>query len=218
MAEARRRGDPTVAVAVLLLVAAVILGVAAVRRQSSIDHRGGPTERSISSTIASSTVPPAIAVAPATIPSEPRRPPVRVEIPSIGVDATVVNLGLHPDGTLETPTDFAQAGWWSGGYAPGQRGPAVIAGHVDSKAGPAVFFHLGDVPVGANVRLTAADGSEVTFRIDRVERHPKRQFPTRAVYGRTAGPELRLITCGGDFDASSGHYVDNVVVFASRVR
>jgi sortase (surface protein transpeptidase) len=146
----------------------------------------------------------------------PRRAarPVRIEIPAIGVRAPVIPLGLNPDRTLEVPTDFGETGWWTGGPRPGERGPAVVAGHVDSKTGPAVFFRLGDLRSGDEIVVVRRDGSRTRFRVQRSERYPKGDFPTAKVYGSTPGPTLRLITCGGDFDRSTGHYLDNTVVYA----
>jgi hypothetical protein len=143
--------------------------------------------------------------------------PVRIEIPSIGVDAAMIPLGLNRDRTLEVPTDFAQAGWWTGGARPGQAGPAIIAGHVDSKTGPAVFFRLGDLRRGATIIVDRRDGTGARFRVLGSERYSKSQFPTARVYGSTPGPTLRLITCSGTFDRSTGHYVDNTVVYADAV-
>jgi len=158
---------------------------------------------------------------PATVPPAPgadpeAADPVRVEIARVDIAAPVIPLGLDPAGALEVPTDFAEAGWWTGGPEPGERGPAVIAGHVDSTRGPAVFFRLAELRPGDVVTVHRADGSVAEFVVDRVEHHPKSAFPTDAVYRSTPGAELRLITCGGTFDRSTGHYVDNVVVFAHR--
>jgi LPXTG-site transpeptidase (sortase) family protein len=159
--------------------------------------------------------------APATEAPAPRRArpkpvaiPVRVEIPSIGVRAPVIKLGLNPDRTLEVPTDFGDTGWWSGGSRPGENGPAVIVGHVDSKTGPAVFYRLDELRRGDEVIVVRADGSRARFTVQGSERFPKDEFPTMRVYGPTDGPTLRLITCGGDFDGSTGHYVDNTIVYA----
>jgi hypothetical protein len=142
--------------------------------------------------------------------------PTRVMIPTIGVDAPVVPLGLDDAGALEAPREFAQTGWWTGGSWPGERGPAVIAGHVDSRTGPAVFYRLGELRRGDPVIVERADGSRVDFRVEGSGRYPKAQFPTVAVYGPTAVPALRLITCSGTFDRASGHYLDNTVVYAAR--
>jgi len=150
------------------------------------------------------------------VPTMARSRPVALEIPSIGVHSTsIVDLAKNPDGSLEVPRDFAQPGWFSPGPAPGQFGPAVIAGHVDSRNGPAVFYRLGELRPGAVVRVARADGTTAVFRVDKVERYPKDRFPTIAVYGdSTHRSELRLITCGGRFDSSTRHYVDNVVAYA----
>lgn len=146
---------------------------------------------------------------------DPAAVPVRLTIPSIGVSSSLVRLGIAGDGTLEVPTDFQRAGWLRAGPAPGERGPAVIAGHVDSKAGPAVFARLGELRPGAEVDVRRADGRTVRFTVDGSEQVAKKRFPTDDVYGPVPGPVLRLITCGGSFDPASGHYRDNIVVFAS---
>ena len=154
-----------------------------------------------------------------TITSLGRVRPVSLSIPSIGVDSgSLVDLSTEPDGTLEVPRDFGQAGWYSPGAAPGQLGPAVIAGHVDSRRGPAVFYRLGELRPGATVVVGREDGTSARFVVDKVERYPKDEFPTVAVYGDTTQrAELRLITCGGAFDRETGHYVDNVVAYAHLV-
>jgi sortase (surface protein transpeptidase) len=145
--------------------------------------------------------------------------PVRLDIPSIGVHtSTFVDLGRAADGSIEVPTDFAAAGFYTPGPTPGQLGPAVIAGHVDSHQGPAVFYRLGDLRAGARISVGRKDGSTATFVVDKVASYPKASFPTSEVYGNTTSrAELRLITCGGSFDDRSGHYVDNVVAFAHLV-
>ncbi len=139
---------------------------------------------------------------------------MRVVIPGIGVDAPVIDLGLNPDGTLEVPTRFDQAGWYTGGSLPGEAGPAVIVGHVSSRQGPGVFYRLRDLRPGDLVRVIRPDGSVARFRVEEVVQYPKSAFPTERVYGDVTGSRLRLITCGGAFDYSTGHFVDNVVVFA----
>ena len=153
-------------------------------------------------------------------PQTPRRGqrvarPVRIEIPSIGVEARIVWLGLNPDHSLEVPTNFADTGWWSGGPRPGERGPAVIAGHVDSKSGPAAFYRIRDLRPGDAIVVERRDGSRARFTVRGSEQYPKTHFPTARVYGRTAGPTLRLITCSGTFDSATGHYLDNTVVYAN---
>jgi hypothetical protein len=147
-----------------------------------------------------------------------RRParPVAVVVPAIGLRARVVGVGLAADRSLHVPADGSQAGWWKGGARPGEAGPAVLVGHVDSKSGPAVFYRVGLLHRGDLVHVVGADGRVVRFRVRRVAHYAKRRFPTRRVYGPTRGPALRLITCSGQFDASTGHYLDNTVVYATR--
>jgi hypothetical protein len=140
--------------------------------------------------------------------------PLRVRVPAIGVDSGLADLGLDAAGALEAPADPALAGWYAQGPAPGDVGPAVLAGHVDSRVGPAVFFRLRELSAGDEVLVDRSDGTTARFTVDRVERHPKDAFPTDAVYGPTADAQLRLVTCGGDFDRAARSYADNVVVFA----
>jgi Sortase domain len=144
-------------------------------------------------------------------------PPVRVSIPAIHVDSGLQRLGREADGTLQPPTKWAVAGWYAGGVIPGQVGPAVITGHVDSTSGPAVFFRLSKLAIGDRVTVDAADGSHTTFVVDRIQRFVKAHFPTEQVYGPVPVPELRLVTCTGRFDRAARSYDDNLVVSAHLV-
>jgi sortase (surface protein transpeptidase) len=144
-------------------------------------------------------------------------PPVHIAIPAIGVSAAVVRLGLKRDGTLQVPGDFDVTGWFTGGPAPGETGPAVIAGHIDSHHGPAVFYRLRELRPGQEITVGRRDGSSVRFAVDGVAQYPKDDFPTKAVFGPSPDPLLRLITCGGAFDRSRRSYRDNVVVTARLV-
>jgi sortase family protein len=146
--------------------------------------------------------------------------PTRLRIPSIGVDTGLQRLGQDKDGAVEVPSgphQWEMAGWYAGGTRPGDPGAAVILGHVDSKAdGPAVFFRIRELRRGDEIKVVRADGSTVRFAVDRTEQYPKSRFPTDAVYYPTmTTPELRLVTCGGSFDATAGHYRSNVIVFAT---
>lgn len=141
-------------------------------------------------------------------------PPGRVVVPSIGVDSPLVGLRRQRDGTLEVPKDFAVAGWYRAGVRPGDTGPAVLVGHVDSYVGPAVFFRLHDLREGDRITIDRTDGSQVVFAVYAVEGVSKQAFPTDRVYGDTPGPELRLLTCSGRFDPRTKHYEDNTVVYA----
>ena len=147
----------------------------------------------------------------------PLSAPVRLEIPAIGVTSSLVRLGLNADGTMQVPGDFQVAEWFTGAPQPGQLGPAVIAGHVDSRTGPAVFYRLRDLRPGDEVRVVRADHRVVRFRVDSLASYPKQALPDDAVYGATTTPALRLITCAGTFDRSRRSYRDNLVVSATRV-
>jgi sortase (surface protein transpeptidase) len=141
--------------------------------------------------------------------------PVRLEIPRIGVSTGLQRLGRAGDGTVEVPSEWGVAGWYADGTRPGDHGSAVILGHVDSRSGPAVFYRLRELRPGDRVEVVRAGGSRVAFTVERVARYPKRRFPTAEVYYPTLEPMLRLVTCGGAFDPVSGHYTDNVIVFAT---
>ena len=141
-------------------------------------------------------------------------PPVRLAIPAIGVATTLVRLGLEADGAMQVPDDFGRAGWFAGGPAPGQVGPSVIAGHVDSHTGPAVFYRLRDLRPGNALLVDRADGTRLRFVVERASSFPKSGFPTAAVFGPVPSAALRLVTCAGDFDQARGSYRDNLVVFA----
>jgi hypothetical protein len=144
-------------------------------------------------------------------------PPVSLVIPSIGVQTSLQSLGLLPDGTLQSPSQWGVAGWYDGGVVPGQIGPAVIAGHVDSTHGPAVFYRLRNLVPGASADVTEQNGTVLTFVVDSVQSYVKNEFPTSIVYGPTPDAELRLITCTGVFDSSARSYLSNLVVTAHLV-
>ena len=148
--------------------------------------------------------------------STPVPPPVHLEIPWIGVDTALIPLGLNPDGTVMVPPaeQGAPAGWYRHRASPGEPGPAVLLGHVDSYLGPAVFSRLSDLRPGDGISVRRADGSVVAFVVESVRTHPKSDFPTEAVYGQTVDPVLRLLTCGGGFDRARRTYLSVVVVYA----
>ncbi len=144
--------------------------------------------------------------------------PVRLVIPSVKIDTGLLRLGLNADDTLQVPWRPLLAGWYTGSPTPGQLGPAVIAGHVDSWAtGPAVFYHLGEVGVGARVLVTRADRSVADFEVTAVRSYPKSAFPSAVVYGDVDRAELRVITCA-HWNGATQEYDANVVVFARLVR
>jgi Sortase domain len=149
-----------------------------------------------------------------------RSVPSSLYIPRIRVRATIISLGLTPGGTAAVPPlarPFLTS-WYDRGPTPGQPGTAVIFGHVDAAAvGPAVFYNLGSLRPGDLVYVTLDDRQTAVFRVYSAALYLKADFPTRTVYSYTSWPTLRLITCGGDFDKSTGHYLGNIVVFADYI-
>jgi LPXTG-site transpeptidase (sortase) family protein len=143
--------------------------------------------------------------------------PVRLRIPTIGVDTQLETLGVTRLGRLRPPVDPQRAGWFPGSAVPGELGPAVVAGHRDSKVGPAVFWHLTDLRLGDTLIVTRSDGVSVRFQVAQIRRVPRASFPTEQVYGATPDSMLRLITCGGLYDHIHGRYLDNVLVVALAV-
>jgi sortase (surface protein transpeptidase) len=160
--------------------------------------------------------------APAATPTTslvlPAAAPTRLRIPAIGVDSSLVQLGLNADGSVQVPplSRDSRAGWYQYSPAPGQLGPAIILGHIDSAAyGPGVFFRLGALRPGDTVSISRVDHSIAVFHVDAVAEYPKAHFPTLTVYGNTSRPTLRLITCGGRFDFTAHSYEDNIVAYAT---
>jgi hypothetical protein len=163
---------------------------------------------------------------PAGVVAAPARPaaaarvarPVYLSIPVIGVRTRLVRLGLTAQGTLQVPASTSVAGWYTGSPRPGQVGSAVIAGHIDSTSGPGMFFRLRLLRPGDRVYIRRADGTLAVFGIYAERSYPKDRFPTQRVYGPAPSPGLRLITCGGTFDAATGSYLSNIVVYATQIR
>ena len=171
-----------------------------------------------SSSVAPAPTPTPSAAVPPVVEAEhlARSVPVRLQIAAIGVDSTLMALGLKDDGTMEVPPRGFPAGWYTGAPTPGELGPAIIAGHVDWN-GPGVFYNLYKLKTGDQVTVTRKDGTRPVFRVTRVEQFPKDRFPTTLVYGNIEHAGLRLITCGGSFNRQTGHYEDNIVAFADLV-
>jgi len=144
--------------------------------------------------------------------------PTGLIIPSIGVRSGLVRLGLTASGALQVPADTSVAGWYTGSSRPGAIGAAVIVGHIDSETAPGVFFRLRLLRRGRLVYVRRADGSLAVFRVTAVRSYAKSDFPTLAVYGPAPTAQLRLITCGGEFDFATGHYLSNLIVYASLTR
>jgi sortase (surface protein transpeptidase) len=163
-----------------------------------------------------------VRAAPATEPEAPTAQPApaevseptRIRIPAIDVDAQIIGVGLQDDGAMETP-EFGLAGWYTNGPRPGEAGPSVVVAHVDSNAGPDVFYRLKDLRPGAKIHIERSDGSTGTWIADSSEQTDKDELPVDSIWNSTEQPVLRLVTCGGTFDDSIGHYTDNVIVYAN---
>lgn len=151
--------------------------------------------------------------APARVPASR---PVKIIIPSVGVNAPVIPEGLDRHHALEMPPLSAHnlAGWYDKSYMPGQAGASVITGHVDSTTGLSVFFSIRYLKPGDDISIEEAGRHTVTFKVQWVQEASKTAFPTQAVYGHVPYPALRLVTCGGPFDYATGHYLDNIIVYA----
>jgi hypothetical protein len=143
--------------------------------------------------------------------------PIALTIPAVGVHTSLIHLGLTAADALQVPSSTAVAGWYTGSPRPGAIGPAVIAGHIDSRTGPGIFFRLSQLRPGDQAYVRRADGTLAVFRVTAVRSYAKDSFPTLAVYGPTPDAELRLITCGGTFDPRLGSYLSNTVVYAAQV-
>lgn len=157
-----------------------------------------------------------IVAAPQTAQPAPVAAPAALTIPEIGVSTRLTTLGLDAQGAVQVPSTASVAGWYTRSPRPGAVGPAIILGHIDSAKGAGVFFRLSVLSSGDPVYVRRSDGSTVEFRVTSVQSYLKDHFPTRAVYGPTPDAELRLITCGGAFDSATGHYLSNIVVYATE--
>jgi sortase (surface protein transpeptidase) len=158
---------------------------------------------------------PAASATPSYVAALPRSRPVHLSIPRVGIETSLLELGLERDGTIEVPPDESNspAGWYRLLASPGEAGTAVIVGHLDSPQAPAVFFNLGAMRPGDHLSVSRADGTTANFTVSEVGSYPRDQFPTDAVYGPSPTPVLRLVTCGGPFQRGAG-YDGNIVVFA----
>jgi sortase (surface protein transpeptidase) len=141
--------------------------------------------------------------------------PTQISIPALNEAAPVIGLGLQADGSMQVPDDARTVGWYTKAPTPGALGPAILAGHVDYKKRPGTFARLAELKTGDSIDVQRRDGSMAMFAVTKIERYPKDKFPSTAVYGPIDHAGLRLITCGGDFDDTTGHYEDNIVVYAT---
>ncbi|MEU9125351.1 class F sortase [Streptomyces sp. NPDC048506] len=181
---------------------------------NSVDTSADPKLESHPAVAASPSTKAATRAAPGL--EMPRSVPKRLTIPVIAVDAPFTELTIGPTGQLNPPPagDRNLVGWYKDGVTPGERGAAIIAGHVDTKTGAAVFLQLESLKPGSTINIRREDGTVATFKVDSVETFNKARFPSDRVYADTPDAQLRIITCGGAYDRTVKDYVDNVVVFA----
>jgi LPXTG-site transpeptidase (sortase) family protein len=204
----------TRAVAVGLAVVAVVAGVVAVasrRAEIGADPNAAGAWNGASAS-PSAAPKPSVSASPPPAAAPVTSPPTQLKIEAIHLTTDLEPLGLDDKGRL-SPPGFDDAGWYADGTAPGDAGPAVIAGHIDSKSGPSVFYHLHELKTGDIIQVKRG-AAWIRFAVTDQQQYPKTAFPTAKVYGPTATAQLRLITCGGTFDKSVGSYEDNVIVFA----
>jgi len=158
-----------------------------------------------------------IVAAPQSPGPQPVAAPVSLTIPLIGVQTNLITLGLLSNGQLEVPNTTSVAGWYTGSPRPGSVGSAIIVGHIDSKDARGVFYRLNTLTKGDKIYVKRTDGTLAEFSVTSVQTYLKDHFPTEDVYGPVPDAELRLITCGGTFDYGTGHYLSNIVVYATEV-
>jgi hypothetical protein len=206
-----RRPAAIVFAAGLAVVAAGTTGLLLTRHPT-------PALRPVAAGVAALPAPtgPIVAVPQSAAPG-PVASPVSLTIPLIGVKTKLITLGLAAGGALQVPPTTSVAGWYTGSPRPGAIGSAIIVGHIDSLTGPGVFYRLSELRRGDDVYIARADGTTAEFRVTSVQTYLKDRFPTQTVYGPTPDAELRLITCGGAFDPATGHYLSNIVVYATEV-
>jgi len=183
-----------------------------------LTHHSTPALRPVAAGVAALPAPTGPIVAPPQSAAAQVARPVSLTIPLIGVKTNLITLGLAAGGAMQVPSTSTVAGWFTGSPRPGAVGSSIIVGHVDSKSGPGIFFRLPELKKGDDVYIKRSDGSTAEFRVTEVQEYPKDHFPTDRVYGPTPDAELRLITCGGTFDSVTGHYLSNIIVYASQIR
>jgi sortase (surface protein transpeptidase) len=209
---------PTRRPAAALALAAGLVVIAGGTAGLLLTRHSTPALRPVAAGVAALPVPTGPIVAPPqSAAPKPVAAPVSLTIPLIGVRTQLITLGLTSAGELQVPSSTAIAGWYTGSPRPGAIGSAIIVGHIDSYSGPGVFYRLVTLTRGDKIYVKRADGTLVEFRVTSVQTYLKDRFPTEDVYGPVPDAELRLITCGGAFDIATGHYLSNIVVYATEV-
>jgi len=208
---------PTRRPAAAFTLAAGLVVIAGATAGLLLTRHPTPAMRPVAAGVAALPAPTGPIVAPPQSSApKPAAAPVLLTIPLIGLRTSLITLGLTSSGALQVPSSTAVAGWYTGSPRPGAIGSSIIVGHIDSISGPGVFFRLDELTRGDKIYVKRADGTLVEFRVTSVQSYLKDDFPTEDVYGPVPDAELRLITCGGAFDAATGHYLSNIVVYATE--
>ena len=192
-----------------VLLAVAVIAVCAIAAELLLQRSDAVSNMS-STAVVSTSVP------ATTIRAHPINDPVRVVMPAIKADALIVKVGILGDGSMDVPP-FGLAGWYRLGPAPGASGPSVIVGHLDTKTGPDVFYRLRDLRPGDEILVYDRSGDVAKFVVDSSELILKSELPTTRIWNNTTEPVIRLITCGGKFDRSTGHYLSNTIVYGHLV-
>jgi Sortase domain len=210
-ARPRRRRVP-----LLLIAMGIITGVLATTALGQVITRTPPRSPAGAAPGAVPSLAVRVGGPATTVPAQP----VELSIPAIGVKTPLSDLGLTADGMVQAPPDYQVAGWYAAGPTPGTAPgpPAVIAGHIDSTTGPAVFYRLRDLHNGDDIAIRGLDAVTRHFTVYRLVEYAKDAFPAARVYAPTEKAEVRLITCSGQFDRSQGSYLGNLVAFAVERR
>ncbi len=219
-----RRGPALVRIAATAVLLAAVLPAAVLASSSLVDDAPLASSRPDPPSSVPLSLPQALPSSPTSAPetpaerrADPRGEPVRVVIPAIDVDVDLVRVGLQADGAMQVP-DFGLAGWYTEGPRPGHAGPAVIVAHVDSRAGPDVFYRLDELNVGDEIHVVYDSGDDVTFLVDSSEKAPKDELPVDTIWPITSDRLLTLVTCGGEFDRTVRHYEDNFIVYTKLLK
>jgi sortase (surface protein transpeptidase) len=209
---------PTRRPAAALALAAGLVVIAGGTAGLLLTRHSTPALRPVAAGVAALPAPTGPIVAPPqSAAPKPVAAPVSLTIPLIGVQTHLITLGLTSAGELQVPSSTSVAGWYTGSPRPGAIGSSIIVGHIDSYRRPGVFYRLSELAAGDKIYVKRADGTLVEFQVTSVQSYLKDRFPTQDVYGPVPDAELRLITCGGAWDAATGHYLSNIVVYATEI-
>jgi hypothetical protein len=211
----RKQPGDGISIGVVVVFGLCLLAAGTLMVAHALGSPVGPPPEAVKVPGSVTTAVPTPAAAPTAAPLAASAP-VWIEIPALTVSAPVMQLGLNSDGSVQVPPlgNHNLAGWYRGSVTPGQAGSSIILGHVDTYAGPSVFFSIKTLRPGQRIDIVRANGGTAVFAVDGVREVAKATFPASSVYGNVSYPGLRLITCGGPFDDATGEYLDNIVVYA----